>query len=272
LDIFVNKVKKVEEFYKEAGYNYEEINLTKEDIILVIDEYIKGLSEFEQAYMEEKIEEEPLFIIRYSYTQDGKPIKREISEKYVYEGEEVEDVLLSIISVDAVAEDYYEVSVFVPSDYYICYETYANTVTKNEMTTTNNFVYAVSGYGLAMDKITGEYDWEPVNYMQEYYLETVDGDVYEVYFSSNAEEAPEVNAELKDNRLYLFADITNVINGENKFSITYEKNTGKKIEDIKNEGALDLSSDEVTLDQNEVDKLKEILNNFLNKYNLQTLS
>ena len=258
LDIFINKISKMEHFYKNAGYNFDKVNLTKEMIIESIDGYLLNLDEIEASYIEQQIpkEEEPLFIIRYYY-KNNIPLKREFSEKYVYNGENVEDMILTVITLDNENEDYYEFTSFAPSDYAVYYETFANTITKENNKTKNNLVYAVTGYMLDMDPETMEYKWMPMSYQQDYLLETEENKV----LLKSENNALEIKGDITDNSLNLSVNVPTGEENLTTLKLKFDKETDKTYESIKSQGALDLIQPNEEETKTEFEKIKTNLTN-----------
>jgi len=262
LDIFVDKAAKVEQFYKNAGYNYEEINLTKEDVIKSIDTYLENLNEIEKMYNEQQANgDESLLVIRYYYLEDYKPLKREIAEKYTFNGENGEDVILAYTTADNENEDYYELTSLYPSEYSAYYETFANTVTKQDNKTINDISYVVEGHIVVLDEETFEYKWDIIDHTEEYVLELIDGDEMLISFSGKEENSLAMDIKVANN--VLDGKVQIPTSEDEKMTITaiYTKNISKTKEDVKNAGALDLSEENKEGVKEEIEKIKTNLTN-----------
>ena len=122
-----------------------------------------------KAYNELNEEENTYYIIyRMYYDEANNVVARELTEKYDYQGNEYEDIIVSLIS----NEDYYELKLFNQEEDYSSayYNIISDEITEEGNIQNHNITYAIEGFyvGYAEDGVN--YEYIPINSSVSYDL------------------------------------------------------------------------------------------------------
>lgn len=172
-----------------------------------------------KAYSELSDEEANYYIIyRIYYDENNNIIARTLTEKYNYNGQEYEDIIISLVTKN---DNFYEAKLFNQDENYsgAYYNIISDEISDNEGIKNHNITYSIEGFYVKNSDDGEDYEYVPLNSSVNYNLqiENLDNNVTAVRFSdenSNYDFSLEydenhANAELKNSTLNAKINVTN---------------------------------------------------------------
>lgn len=159
LDLIINKINNL-------GLSE---TVSKKEIRDTIDEYVVYLDYARSYYNLQNKQDNQYAIIYRMYVENNNVVAREILEKYSYENQIYEDIIIRIITSN---NEFYEIKSFTQDDYNSAYyNIISDRVTNSDNTQIHNITYAIEGFFVEYSEDGEAYQYIPVNSGINYKLE-----------------------------------------------------------------------------------------------------